>query len=127
LLALEGHAATSRFDAVPSDLADLFPAIAAVTQDAARVAEKVATVTSALSRSLLASEVVQVRNRIATSLETLAHLHAAADAQLQRINATFAGCDDATAVMLHALRVRYSYLGRWIAQLEEHRTALAMI
>jgi DnaJ-domain-containing protein 1 len=125
LLALEGHAATARFDVVPSDLADLFPTIAAITQDAARLVEKAATVTSALSRSLLTSEVVQVRNRIATSLETLAHLHATADAELQRISATFERCDDATAAMLHRLRVRYSYLRRWIAQLEEHRTALA--
>jgi curved DNA-binding protein CbpA len=124
LLALEGHAATSRFEAVPSDLADLFPSIAAVTQDATRVVEKAATVTSALSRSLLTSEIVQVQNRIATTLETLADLHAAADAELQRISATFERCDDATAAMLQRLRVRYSYLRRWIAQLEEHRTAL---
>jgi DnaJ-domain-containing protein 1 len=127
LLALEGQAVTSRFDAVPADLADLFPAIASVTQDATRVSEKAASATSALSRSLLAPELVQVRNRIATLLETLSHLQAAADAELQRISVMFRECDDATAVTLHRLRVRYSYLRRWIAQLEEHRTALATV
>ena len=127
LLALEGHATTSRFDAVPADLADLFPAIASVTQDATRVAEKAASATSVLSRSLLAPELVQVRNRVAMLLETLTQLQRSADAELQRISAAFEQCDPATAAMLHRLRIRYSYLRRWIAELEEHRTALATL
>jgi DnaJ-domain-containing protein 1 len=84
LLALAGHASTSRFDSVPANIADLFPAIAQVTQDATRVADKATGATSALSRSLLTGEIVQVRNRISALLSTLTKLQAEADAELQQ-------------------------------------------
>ena len=124
LLALEGHTLSSRFDAVPKEIGDLFPAIASVTQDASRIAEKASGTTSALSRSLLTPEIVQLRTTIETLLETLAGLHAAADGELQRISAGFVEGDEETIAALHRLYVRYSYLRRWMAQLEEHRTQL---
>ena len=125
LLALAGHASTSRFDSVPANIADLFPAIAQVTQDATRVADKATGATTALSRSLLTGEIVQVRNRIAALLTTLTELKAEADAELQQLDATFAEGDEVAMAALQRLYVRYSYLRRWMAQLEEHRTALA--
>jgi DnaJ-domain-containing protein 1 len=125
LLALAGHASTSRFDSVPANIADLFPAIAQVTQEATRVAEKAAGATSALSRSLLTGEIVQVRNRITALLATLTQLQAEADAELQQLDAAFTEEDEVAMAALQRLYVRYSYLRRWMAQLEEHRTALA--
>jgi DnaJ-domain-containing protein 1 len=125
LLALAGHTSTSRFDAVPATIADLFAPVAQVTQDATRVAERAAGATSALSRSLLTGDIVQVRNRITLLLDSLTQLHGEADAELQRVDSTFGEMDDAAIAALRQLYVRYSYLRRWIAQLEEHRTALA--
>ena len=124
LLALEGHAPTSRFEAVPEEIADLFPAIAAVTQDATQLAEKTANAASALSRSLLAGEVMDVRNRIETLLATLIRLHAEADAKLEQLSAGYQSNAE-TLSAIHRLYIRYSYLRRWIAQLEEQRVGIA--
>ena len=125
LLALEGHTAASRFDSVPDEIADLFPAIAAVTQDAVAVSEKATQATSALSRSLLTAERVQVRSRVDTLLERLRELQSAADTELQELSAVFEASGADTIGALHRLYVRYSYLRRWIGQLEEHQIRLA--
>ena len=127
LLALEGHAAASRFEAVPNEIADLFPEIARATQDAARVAEKTTSASSALTRSLLASDLVAIRDRLGALLRQLARLHQSADAELQQVSATFAEGDASTFDQLQQLYVRYSFLRHWIAQLEEHRTRLQTI
>ena len=124
LLALEGHVLGSRFDVVPEEIADLFPQIAETTRAAARAIEKATSASSALTRSLLAGELMQVRSRIDVLLERLNALHESADAALQQISATFAEGDGAALSALQRLYVRYSFLRRWIAQLEEHRTRL---
>ena len=125
LLALEGHTAASRFDSVPDEIADLFPAIAAVTQDAVAVSQKTTQATSALSRSLVTAEVVQVRSRVDTLLERLRELQGAADAELQELSGVFEAGGADTIGALHRLYVRYSYVRRWIGQLEEHQIRLA--
>jgi curved DNA-binding protein CbpA len=124
LVALQGHAPTARFDSVPPDIADLFPVIAQVTQDAERLGEKAANATSALSRSLLASELVHVRDRVESLLARLTSLQAEADSELQRINGGFDEHDSDTVAALHRLYVRYSFLQRWLAQLNEHSARL---
>jgi len=127
LLALEGHAAASRFETVPGEIADLFPEIARATQDAARVVEKTTSASTALARSLLTSELVEIRDRLGALLTRLAGLHDSADAELQQVSATFAEGDTSKFYHLQRLYVRYSFLRRWIAQLEEHRTRLQTI
>jgi DnaJ-domain-containing protein 1 len=127
LLALEGRAATSRFAAVPDEIANLFPEIARATQDSVRIAERTTNASSALTRSLLTSELVQGREHIDALLAQLTQLHKSADADLQQVGATFAEGDESAFEQLQRLYVRYSFLGRWIAQLEEHRTRLQTI
>ncbi len=118
LLSLAGNA-PARFDTVPEELAQLFPALMDVTQQARQATQTAATATSALSRSLLTAERLQTQRRVDELLRRLQELQAAADTELQSVNV------DATAD-LHRLYVRYSYLQRWAAQLAEHRAALAL-
>ena len=120
LLALEGHGQTARFSSVPNDIADLFPAIAEATQDAERVTGKAGGATTALGRSLLASELGQVRDRLESLIGRLASLEAEADSELRRISEAFDEHDPETASTLERLYVRYSFLQRWVAQLNEH-------
>jgi curved DNA-binding protein CbpA len=119
LLALTGDAPAARFDAVPEELAELFPALMDVTQQAQQATQTAAAATSALSRSLLTAERLQTQHRVDELRQRLQELQAAADTELQSVNI------EATAD-LQRLYVRYSYLQRWATQLAEHRATLAL-
>ncbi len=118
LLALRGDAPASRFDSVPDDVAALFPAIATLTEEAQRVVAKAANATTALSRSLVTPERLQVRERIGELLRNLSELKTQTDEELKKCGT------ESESASLHRLYLRYSYLQRWIAQLEEHRLTL---
>jgi len=120
LLSLAGNAPVGRFETVPEELAQLFPALMDVTQRAQQATQTSAAATNALSRSLLAAGRLEARRRLDELEQTLQKLQTAADTELQNVSV------EATAD-LHRLYVRYSYLQRWIAQLEEHGAALALL
>ncbi|MEP6955593.1 MAG: DnaJ domain-containing protein [Chthoniobacterales bacterium] len=122
LLALRGHAPAARFEEVPNDIAELFPAIAATTQEVERVTASMAQASSVLRRSLLMPELLALRARVADLLLDLERLQAMADAELQRLSKSPEANDQTVA--LQALAVRYSYLQRWTTQLAEHQVRL---
>ena len=123
LLTLEGRA-PARDACVPTDIADLFPTVASVTQDADALAQRMTAATNPLSRSLLKPQLIAVQNRIAETLQRMRELHDLADAELRRLtNVELA--DEAHWSQLHELYLRFSYLGRWISELEEKQVRLA--
>ena len=123
LLALEGRT-PPRDSAVPDDLADLFPLVAQVTQQADAIRHKVETATAPLTRSLLKSQIVALQNRTAETLQRLRKLHADAITASQRLS-MMSPLGDGEWLELQHLYLRFSYLGRWIAELEEKQTRLA--
>lgn len=124
LLALHGDTGKSSAAVAPADLEELFPQIAALTQELARTSEQAAAATSALGRSLLKPQLLQVRQRLSDMLELLLSWKANADAALQEIDNEWTNEGGEQLPRLRELYVRYSYLQRWIGQLEEHRMQL---
>ena len=122
LLTLEDRA-PARDASVPPDLADLFPIVASVTHEAEALAQKMTAATNPLSRSLLKSPLLAVQNRIAETLQRIRELHEMADAELQRLN-DVETAGEARWSQLHQLYLRFSYLARWIAELQEKQVRL---
>jgi curved DNA-binding protein CbpA len=121
LLTLEGRA-PARNSAVPRDIADLFVVVAELTQTADGLAQKMATATSPLSRSLVTPQILRLQNRIAETLQRLAELHDAADAALRRLSA--GAVSEIEWTQLDELYLRFSYLGRWLGELQEKQVRL---
>lgn len=112
---------------VPKDIADLFPTVAAITQEAAGLKQQIGGTTSALSRSLLEARSMDVRRRINDTLVKLSGLYTQAEAELRRLSQAEAISGDPSWLQnLQRLYLRFSYLTRWIAQLEEKRTEMAI-
>ena len=124
LLSLEGRPPAAGGGTVPQEIADAFPAVAASTQAADVLLQKVAAATSPLSRSLVAVELSQARSGIDDALGTLLALRQEADAELRELSDAAADASDRFS-SLENLYFRYAYLTRWIGQLEEKRTQLA--
>ena len=119
LLALEGRP-LARDTSVPSDIAELFPIVADVTQRAEALVQKVEAATTPLSRSLLKPQLLDLQQRVAETLQRLAELRDAAELTLRQLSGRELQAETEWS-QLHELYLRFSYLGRWIAQLEEQR------
>jgi curved DNA-binding protein CbpA len=111
-LTLKGEPAAQQAAAIPKEVDELFPAVARLTNEADAVLQKVNGSSNALSRSLLRGEVVRTRAALEETLDRLRQLHTHAEDKLSSADA------DATDV-LQDLYLRFSYLARWIAELEE--------
>ena len=122
LLTLEERA-PARDASVPPDIADLFPIVASLTQDADALAQKMTGATNPLSRSLLKPQLLAVQNRLAETLQRIRHLHEMADAELRRLS-DVEPAGETQWSQLHQLYLRFSYLGRWIGELEEKQVRL---
>jgi curved DNA-binding protein CbpA len=125
LLTLEGRS-PPRESAVPNDLATLFPVVAAVTQQIDVLARKTETATTPLTRSLLKPQMLAVQNRATETLDRLRQLHADATAQAQQLSAGVALGEDDWAE-LQCLYLRFAYIGRWIAELQEKQMRLSSL
>ncbi len=123
LLTLEGRP-PSRESTVPDDLAALFPVVAAVTQQIDALAQKAETATTPLTRSLLKPQMLAAQNSVTETLDRLRQLHADATARAQQLSAPVALREDDWAE-LQRLYLRFAYLGRWIAELQEKQMRLA--
>ena len=128
LLALEGRASTSRFEAVPDEIAELFPEIASVTQDAGapdRESHERNECAEPFAADGRADAGARTHRRIAgRDIDATARRsrRGAAAARARR----FAESDDVgVRSNCNSLYIRFSYLRRWMAQLEEHRTRSA--
>ena len=124
LLSLTGDAPTKTPANTPEDIAELFPAVAAVTQRVAAVVQRSGATTNALSRSLLQPELLQAGDQLGGVLAQLSMLERNATDALEAADARWTDEAPDTAE-LHRLYLRFSYLGRWRAELEARRTELA--
>ncbi len=118
LLTLEGHAPSSRHASIPQDIEELFPSVAALTRKSDEVIQRLAITSTTLGRSLLRAELGETKRGVRETLKRLSELHAAAMGELKGVGETW------TAEQLHALYLRFSYLMRWMAQLEEKQLSL---
>ena len=123
LLALADRAA-ARQSSVPRDIADLFPIVAGVTHEADALVQKMEAATTPLSRSLLKAQMLAVRTRVADTLQQLRTLYDSANTALERFGPATAYGEGEWAG-LHELYLRFSYLTRWISELEEKQVRVA--
>ena len=123
LLSLEGRM-PPRDASVPHDLADLFPVIASITHAVEPLLEKFENATNPLSRSLLKPQVLYARTRVDESLQRLRELHANSTDELRRLSSGREPRAEDWAA-LHDLYLRFSYLSRWMSELEDKQVKLA--
>jgi curved DNA-binding protein CbpA len=105
--------------AIPREIEELFPAVAGLTRQADAVLQKLARSTSALGLSLVRAELVRTRQEVDGMLARLHQMHGAAAKELYEVAA------DASET-LQQLYLRFSYLTRWISELEEKKLNLGM-
>lgn len=117
LLALGGETPATRSATIPREIEQLFPEVARLTSEADAVLKKLSASTSGLSLSLLRSELLGTRAKVEQMLGRLRGLYDAAEHDLR---SSAAGPN-----ALHDLYLRFSYLSRWIAELEEKLIRLA--
>ena len=122
LLSLEGQAPSAGSGEIPSEISDVFEIVAVATQAANGAIQKAAVATSSLSRALVRAAVLDAGEQVERTLEMLLSLRNASDAELEKLGASQA---DLTA--LHGLYLRYSFLLRWIDQLEEWKTRVSAL
>ncbi|MDQ6939170.1 MAG: hypothetical protein M3119_03340 [Verrucomicrobiota bacterium] len=119
LLTLRGDAPSRENAGVPREIENLFPAVAGLTRETDLLLNKLSQATNALSRSLLKSEITAIQNKIAEVLAIISELKNAALVRLQTVEENDSG-------QLHALYLQFSYLNRWIEQLEERQLQLRL-
>jgi curved DNA-binding protein CbpA len=123
LLSLENCAPASTNTAVPSELQDLFPAIGELTQRAKLLLEKMQATSNALGRSLLKPRIIELQTETRKLRDRLRDLSEVSVAQLREMNSDWS--DKTTA--LAELYLKFAYLGRWCAQLDELSFQLSML
>ena len=125
LLDLTGAPRAVQSAAIPPALEDLFPAVAALTQRADAVIEKAAAATNSLSLSLVKGESVAALAAIEGMLAQLQNLHEQATATLREVDERWCSDPNPELPALQGLYLQFSYLARWIAELEERRARLS--
>ena len=119
LLSLEGSAPSSTDQTVPKQLDDLFPRIGALTQRTTLLLETVRATSSALSRSLLKPQILEVQQETKEVHEKIKNLSEESLDQLRQIKAAWAKNPAGQIEHLSNLYFAFAYLTRWAAQLDE--------
>ena len=109
---------------VPREIEERFLAVATLSQETEAVVRKLSAATTPLSRSLVQPEMLDAQNRIGAVLEDLRRLEHQAVAELQRVSESWNGAE--TNSSLQYLYLRFAYLDRWTAELQEKRTQLTL-
>jgi curved DNA-binding protein CbpA len=125
LLTLEGHppATTNR---VPSeDLQSLFLQIGTLSQKSQRLLART-NERSAIARSLVEGEVLELRSQIQRLLLGLMHSYETCLVQLEELNESWHQNRSMAVLQLQTLHDRISYLSRWTAQLKEIQFRLGL-
>jgi hypothetical protein len=100
-------------------LHDLFPQIAALTQRANFLLEKLRATSNALSRSLLKPQILELQQETKEVRGKIQNLSDASLEQLRQINAAWASNPAEQIEGLSNLYFAFAYLNRWSAQLDE--------
>jgi curved DNA-binding protein CbpA len=119
LLELQGESAASTNQVVPQELQELFLEIGALNQRTTQLLEKIRAASSPLSRSLLKGEVVAAQKEVTSLRDKVRQLTETADERLRQMNPGWLTNSAAQIAETFALYLRFSYLGRWSAQLDE--------
>jgi curved DNA-binding protein CbpA len=119
LLELEDRAPSSAEQRVPQELHDLFPAIGALSHRASLLLEKMKTASSALSRSLLKPQILELQKETTELREKIQALSDASLAQLRTVNLQWATNPSGEIAALSNLYFTFAYLSRWASELEE--------
>jgi curved DNA-binding protein CbpA len=119
LLSLEGCAPSSTGQAVPEQLQDLFPQIAALSQRTNHLLEKIQATSNALSRSLLKPRILEVQQEMKEVRGKIQSLSDASFEQLRQINAAWTRSPAEQIEGLSNLYLTFAYLNRWSTQLDE--------
>lgn len=119
LLTLRGEIPARENASVPGEIEDLFSSVAGLTREADLFINKLSQATNALSRSLLKNELTAIETKITETLASVSELKNAALVRLQSV-------EENDSKQLHALYLQFSYLNRWIEQLEERQVQLCL-
>ena len=119
LLSLENGAPPSTNQAIPQELQELFLLIGALTQRANGLQEKIRTASTALSRSLLKPQIVELEKEAGDLRQKVRDLIDAANGQLREMNSAWRNDPAGHVVPLSNLYITFAYLDRWSAQLDE--------
>ncbi|CAN5614935.1 hypothetical protein BH18VER1_BH18VER1_15360 [soil metagenome] len=124
LLALSGRPPDRSPAATPPQIDELFPLVAAASQRAAKAVEQATTATNALSRSLLKVEASSAGRQLDAILSRVMGLQKDAMDELLQLDYAWRVSDVVQLEQVNALHLQFSYLIRWIAELEEKRMQL---
>jgi curved DNA-binding protein CbpA len=119
LLELQGAPADSTNQIVPQEMQELFLEIGAVNQRTTELLEKIRAASNPLSRSLLKGDVVAAQKEVASLRDKVRQLTDAANERLRQMNRGWLTNSAGQIADTFALYLRFSYLGRWSAQLDE--------
>jgi curved DNA-binding protein CbpA len=118
LLSLIGHPPDRAAGTTPPTIEELFPLVAAATQQASVVVQKSAVATNALSRSLLKAELQKATQQVNVVYDRVLELQERAIGELQQLDGVWNGGDRAHIAQLSALHLQFSYVNRWLSELE---------
>jgi DnaJ-class molecular chaperone len=107
--------------AIPQELLDLFSGIGSFMQATDELLQRVTTTKNVLARSLIQPEIVAQGKEAKALLEKTRRLYDVALEETRSLNETWAK----TPQQLAELFCRFSYLTRWIQQLEERQFQLS--
>ncbi len=119
LLTLEGRLSAALDRTLPEDLQELFLQIGSLTQKNKPLLARIGAESSALTLSILKSDLLQIQSEVGRLLKLLTQSYEKCLADLQRLNELWDKNRVETAEQLQALHDRMAYLSRWLAQLEE--------
>jgi curved DNA-binding protein CbpA len=111
LLTLEDRV-PSAHQSPPRELEEVFLAIGALSQTTTGLLAKMQRASNPLSKSLLKGDVIAAQQEVGRLRDKVRHLEDAAEQQLRRT-------DTKQIDEISLLYQRFSYLGRWSAQLDE--------
>jgi curved DNA-binding protein CbpA len=126
LLALEGSRPTTAKHAVPAGVEELFLKTGKLAQDSKRALEELGSATGSLSKSLLQSNLLNLRSRTRELLAQLSHVHEKCLVELQKLNELWKENRSEAVTRLQLLYDQITYLTRWRAQLEEIQFQLSL-
>jgi curved DNA-binding protein CbpA len=126
LLALEGSTPTTAKHAVPEGVEELFLKTGKLAQDSKRALEELDGATGSLSKSLLQSNLLDLRSRTQELLDQLSHFYDNCLADLRKLNELWKENRPEAIVRLQLLYDQIAYLTHWIAQLEEIQFQLSL-
>jgi curved DNA-binding protein CbpA len=125
LLALGGEKPAPNDARIPAEIEELFPAVARLTRQADTVLQKIAVTSSALAVSLVRPEVLHTRIAVKEMIEQLQQLHDEAEKELRAYAPAWEGNSEISQRVLRDLYLRYSYLARWMGELQEKQLLLS--